>query len=64
MNRYQKLFFRSLTAIVCLLSIFIFALEPTKPIMVDAIKVTWTALMVSLVYLLLSLSVDDFRKQG
>jgi len=64
MNRYQKLFFRSLTAIFCLLSIFIFVLEPDKPIMVDAIKVVWTALMVSLVYLLLSLSVDDFRKQG
>jgi len=63
MNRYQKLFFRSLTAIICMLSIIIFALEPNKPIIVDAIKITWTALMVSLVYLLLSLSVDDFQDQ-
>ena len=63
MNRYQKLFFRSLSAIFCMLSIVIFALEPNKPIVVDAIKVVWTAMMVALIYLLLSLSVDDFRDQ-
>jgi hypothetical protein len=46
-----------------MLSIVIFVLEPNKPIVVDAIKVVWTAMMVALIYLLLSLSVDDFREQ-
>jgi len=62
MNRYQKLLAHSLAAIVSLLIIFVVSIKPS-PIMFDVIKVVWTSLMVSLVYFLLYLSVDDFRKQ-
>jgi hypothetical protein len=46
-----------------MLSIVIFVLEPNKPIVVDAIKVVWTAMMVALIYILLHLAVKDFREQ-
>ncbi len=63
MNRYLILITRSLAAIVSLLSIYILVMLAPEPLALDIMKMSWTALMVSLVYLLVHLAVKDFREQ-
>jgi hypothetical protein len=59
MNRYQKIFFRSLLALICLLSIFIVVMLVPGPIVLDVIKAVWPAIMIAMAYLLISLLVYD-----
>ncbi len=63
MNRYLILITRSLAAIICMLSIYILVMLAPEPLALDIMKMSWTALMVSLVYLLVHLAVKDFREQ-
>jgi hypothetical protein len=63
MSRYLILITRILAVLLILLTTYTAVTAEPSPIVLDILKCVWTALMVSLVCLLLRLSVDDFRKQ-